>query len=244
MEQTSEFVLFGPAHVTTLIAIALTCVAVAALTRGRPSRRVDYGIAAGLIVQEVLKLYFYIGVVDLPWQTNLPLHLCRINELLCVVMLVTRSYRVFEVSYFLAMSGSVSAMLTPALTGGFPGAEFPLFFFGHGLVVIAVVYAIAAYGFEPRPRSLLVALGATGLYALLIAPINLLLDANYLFLRAPPEPDTVLSLLGPWPVYLFALLGLAITVCVLAYLPFGLVRWWRRRRGSREPGRGSRPGRL
>lgn len=242
MQHPTQFVLFGTAHLATLAVTAVICGAVAVVLRGHPRREVEYAIAGALIVQEVLKLYFYIGVLGLPWQTNLPLHLCRINELLCVVMLVWRSYRVFEVAYFLAMSGSVSAIVTPALTGGFPGAEFLLFFFGHGLVVVGVTYAIAAFGFEPRLRSLLIALGATGGYSLLIAPLNLLLDANYLFLRGPPGQETALSLLGPGPVYLLGLAAIAVAACVLVYLPFPAARWWRRRRspgrarGRRRPG--------
>lgn len=224
-----ELVLFGAGHVGTLAFVAVASVAVGMLARRRPAHAFAVGIAAALIVQEIVKLYYYIGVADEPWQTNLPLHLCRVNELLCVVMLVARSYRMFEIAYFLAMAGSVTAMLTPALAVGFPAPKFLLFFLGHGLAVVAVVYAIFAYGFRPRPRSILITLGAVAAYAAVIAPINYVLDSNYLYLRAQPEPATFLALFGPWPTYLVALFALVFITCGLAYLPFALARAFSRR---------------
>lgn len=218
-----EFVLFGVAHIATLATVCASAVAAGLLGRSRAGMSpAVHTLAAALVLQEVVKLYYYIGIADEPWQLNLPLHLCRVNELLCVVMLLARSYRVFEVSYFLAMAGSVSAMLTPALSAGFPHPKFVLFFVGHGLAVIAVVYAIFAFGFRPRPRSIAITLGLTAAYAVLIAPLNYVLDSNYLYLREQPEPATLLALFGPWPWYVLALFGLTFVACGLAYAPFAL----------------------
>lgn len=224
MDQSPAFISFGTAHVATLVAILAAAVAAGAVARLWPHDAIARAIAAGLVLQEATKLYYFIGVMDLSWQTNLPLHLCRINELMCAVMLVTRSYRIFEVSYFLAMAGSISAMLTPALALSFPSPEFLLFFAGHGLAVVAVVYAIFAFGFAPRLRSVFIALAAVAGYAAVIAPLNYVLDSNYLYLRAQPEPATLLSVFGPWPLYLLPLFGLAIAACFLAYAPFALAR--------------------
>lgn len=231
MEPTQTFVLFGPEHVATLIAVLVLSVLVGMLARARPREAFARTMAAALVLQEIVKLYYFIAIAELPWQTNLPLHLCRINELLCAAMLVARSYRIFEVSYFLAMAGSVSAMLTPALAVGYPGPEFLLFFAGHGLAVLAVVYAIFAFGFKPRLRSMFITIGAVGCYAALIAPLNYVLDSNYLYLRAQPQPATLLALFGPWPYYLIALTGLVFVGCGLAYAPFALARY-RVRAGS------------
>lgn len=228
-----EFVAFGAAHVTTLMLVLLMSVGTGALARAHGNARLARGLAAALILQEAVKLYYFIVIADLGWRTNLPLHLCRINELLCAVMLVTRSYRIFEVSYFLAMAGSISAMLTPALAVDFPAPEFVLFFAGHALAVLAVVYAIFAFGFRPRLRSLFITLAATAAYAALIAPLNYVLDSNYLYLRAQPQPATVLALFGPWPYYLIALFSLAVVACALAYAPFAIADARARRAGAR-----------
>lgn len=226
MEQAPAFVLFDTDHL-----VALAVVAAAAVLAGRSARPaapwLGWLIAAALIIQELIKLQLFIGELGQDWRRSLPLDICRINELVCVYMLARRSYRAFEVAYFWAMGASVSAMLTPALPSGFPSALYFLFFLGHGLSVLAVIYAIFALGFRPRLSSLFLCLAVTACYAAVMVPVNLLLDANYLFLREKPPGTTVVDLLGPWPVYLFALFGLAALVSTLCYLPFGLAQRWR-----------------
>lgn len=230
LENAPEFVLFGTAHLLTLAVVAILGVTVAMAGRRWPHPGLPWALAGLLLAQELVKLQVYIGVLGGPWQENLPLAICRINEMLCMAMLVLRSYRAFEVAYFWSMAASVTAMVTPDLAQGFPGLLFVLFFLGHGLVVIAVIYAIFAWGFEPRPRSLAIALAVTAGYALLMVPVNLLLDANYLFLRHKPEAATVVDLLGPWPWYLLGLSALTVVLCALCYLPFAIVRRQRARR--------------
>lgn len=221
MEQDPAFLPFGTDHFA-----ALAVVAAAAVLAGRSARPaapwLGWLIAAALIVQELIKLQLFIGELGQDWRRSLPLDICRINELVCVYMLMRRSYRAFEVAYFWAMGASVAAMLTPSLPSGFPSAQYFLFFLGHGLSVLAVIYAIFALGFRPRLSSLFLCLGVTACYAVLMVPVNLLLDANYLFLREPPPGPTLIDLLGPWPVYLFALFGLAALVSALCYLPFAV----------------------
>ena len=69
-------------------------------------------------------------------------------------MLMLRSYRLFEVAYFWGLGGSIPAMLTPDLGVGFPSTEYFGFFVGHTLVVISVLFAIGAFEFRPRLRSI------------------------------------------------------------------------------------------
>jgi len=113
-------------------------------------------------------------------------------------------------------------MITPDLDAGFPDPQYLLFFAGHGLVLLAVVLPIAAWGFRPRFASVAITLAVTGAYAAVIAPLNYLLDANYLFLRAKPEGASIIDLFGPWPYYLVPLSGVAVATCLLAYLPFAI----------------------
>lgn len=216
--------LFGGAH---LVSLALTLALAVGISRAahRDQRAwLAWLMAVLLIAQEVVKLYAYVGIYGGFWTESLPLDLCRINAFLCAYVLVRRSYRVFEVAYFWSMGGSVGALITPDIVHGFPDPRFLMFFFSHGLVVLATLYAIFGYGFRPRLRSIAIALSITGGYALIIAPLNYLLDANYLFLRAKPQAPTILGVFGPWPIYLLGYFGLAILVCFLCYAPFALTR--------------------
>ena len=213
------FTLFGSAHVAALLLILAGCLIVA---RWPPESGSPLVRATGwtLIVIAVIKPFLFIFLFDLPWQSSLPLELCRINEALTGYLLLTRSYRVFEVAYFLSIAGSVIALLTPDLLHGFPDLRFLLFFVSHGLSVLAVVYAIAGFQFRPTLHSVGVTLAFLVIYALIMVFVNQLLDANYLFLREKPQGASILDLLGPWPYYLIWQVGLAVLVCLLCYLPF------------------------
>ena len=216
----TPFELFGAAHLLTLLIICLAVVGLGRVPARPNAGAIAWTIALLLLAQELLKQYYFNFVVGQPWTVSLPLDFCRINEFLCAYMLVRRSYRVFEIAYFWAICASGLAMLTPDLTYGFPDVRYLMFFLGHGLVVLAAVYALAAYGFRPTLRSVGRAIVVTLIYTVVIAGINLLLDSNYLFLRHRPEGASAMDYFGPWPVYIFVAAGFAVLLFFLAYLPF------------------------
>jgi hypothetical integral membrane protein (TIGR02206 family) len=181
-------------------------------------------MAWSLLLIALAKPVVFVGIYDQPWTTSLPLDLCRINELLCVYMLLARSYRAFEIAYFLAIAGSVSALIMPDLLYGFPDPRFILFFGSHGISIMAVVYAISGFGFRPTLRSVGITLLFLGLFTLVMTGVNVLLDANYLYLREKPAGASVLDMMGPWPWYVVWLICLAIVMCLLCYLPFAIHR--------------------
>ena len=220
MTSGPAFELFGLNHLAVLAAtLAL------ALLTGRASERADVGglartLAWLLLLAAALKPILYVGVYGQPLAQSLPLDLCRINEFFCALMLLARSYRTFEIAYFLAMAGSTSALLMPDLLHGFPDPRFVSFFFSHGLSVIAVLYAIFAFGFRPTLGSVGRVMVFLALYTAAIAAINLLIGSNYLFLCRKPEGASLLDFLGPWPIYVAAMFAIAIAACFLCYLPF------------------------
>jgi hypothetical integral membrane protein (TIGR02206 family) len=217
------FELFGTAHVTGLVLILAAALAITQVPPAHKRRRLATAIACALLALALLKPFAFVGIYGQPWQTSLPLDLCRINEFLCVYMLLARSRRAFDVAYFLAVAGSVAALLTPDLRHGFPDPRFVLFFVSHGLAILAVLYAISGYGFRPTLRSVGITLAFLGVYTLIMAAVNVMLDANYLFLREKPEGASVMDLMGPWPYYLIWLIGAAIVLCWLCYLPFAVM---------------------
>ncbi|MGE0621954.1 MAG: TIGR02206 family membrane protein [Pseudomonadales bacterium] len=215
-----SFVLFGTDHAVVLVVTFVLALAMSRLSPGSRASSLARLMGVTLLTVAVLKLPLYIGFYDGPWRQNLPLDLCRINEFLCAYMLLRQSYRSFEITYFLSLAGSTSALLTPDLTYGFPDPRFLTFCFSHGLAVLGALCAVFGFGFRPTLRSLGVTVLFLGLYTLLMVPVNWLLDANYLFLRSKPEGASPLDLLGPWPYYVFGLMGMAVVACFFCYLPF------------------------
>lgn len=175
------------------------------------------------------------GIYGFPLREHLPLHLCGASVTLGALMLWLRSFRVFEVVYFWGIGGVLAALLTPDLQMGFPHPLFLLFFAGHGLALTAVMYATLVLRFRPTFRSVVIAMGATALYALLIFPVNLLLGSNYLYLMRKPFQASPLDYMGPWPWYILGLAAVVVIVCLMCYLPFALQD--RLRRSATNEGR-------
>jgi hypothetical integral membrane protein (TIGR02206 family) len=233
LNDAAPFVLFDASHLLALALVALVGLALPLGARHwlSPARQVHLGQLLGLIVvlQEVASLWLRIQFYGEPWTGVLPLHLCGLAMLLTAWTLLWRHSRAYEIVYFWAWGGALQALLTPDLQDGFPDPRWISFFIGHGLILIGVLYATLVYRFRPWPISIFRSLATLALVALLIAPLNLLLEANYLFLSQKPQQASLIDLLGPWPWYLGSLALLALLSSLLFYLPF-LIRDYRTRR--------------
>ena len=90
---------------------------------------------------------------------------------------------------------------------------------GRTLRVVSVAFALFA-------SPVLVALSVfavfaiTVAYATVIGAFNWLTGSNYMYLAAPPENPSLLSILGPWPWYLLSATGVAIVLFAVLDAPF------------------------
>ena len=237
MTETATFELFGQGHLLTMLLILLACLALPVLVRRARSpaleRRVAVMFGIVLLIHEVVTITTRIWLYEMPPAEQLPLHLCAITLLLVAFVLLRRSYLAFEVAYFWAMGGTLQAILTPDLDAAFPSFAYTMFFFGHGLVMLGVAYAIVVYRFRPTFVSIVKCMAATVAYAAVIGPLNWLLGTNYLYLCEKPANASLIDYLGPWPWYIASLVIIAFLSCVLWWLPFGLLE----RRARRSSGR-------
>jgi hypothetical integral membrane protein (TIGR02206 family) len=208
----------------TLAVIACLALATRPLARKAKRTGVEHGVAYLLAVLlagfQIVQTGVLIGVIEHPWTESLPLHLCQMNMFVCAAMLARRSYRVFEVAYFWGIGGSVAAILTPDLAVAFPEPAFLVFFSGHALTIISVLFAVSAYAFRPRFRSIGITIVVTLLYMLCVMSVNSMLDTNYMYLRTKPAGASIMDHLGPWPWYIAGAVGVGTVVCLLCYAPF------------------------
>jgi hypothetical integral membrane protein (TIGR02206 family) len=94
------------------------------------------------------------------------------------------------------------------------------YFADHGLIVAAVLYLVWSRQARPRPGSVGRAMLMLNLYAAFVGGFDFIFKANYMFLRAKPETETLLTILGPWPWYILSAEGMAVVLFSLLYLPF------------------------
>jgi len=115
----------------------------------------------------------------------------------------------------------LQATATPELSRGFPSWDFILFFWSHGVTLMAIIFLIAEPGFKPRRGSIVRLMIALNIYGLVVGAIDAVAGWNYGYLCRKPSEPSLLDVLGPWPWYLFSIEVIALLTFLILYLP-----WW------------------
>ena len=203
-----SFQTFGNQHLITLGIILAACVAIFRSGRRAPvSVRRWIGLVLGFVLLSYAAcLYIQQGLFhSLDWEYSLPLELCSLVLIACILSLFRPSQFLTEIAYFWGMGGVLQATVTPDLAQGFPSWDFILFFWGHGATLIAIVFLISGRDFRLHKYSIARMMVALNAYGLLVGTINAIAGWNYGYLCRKPAMPSLLDFLGPWPWYLLSL---------------------------------------
>jgi len=173
---------------------------------------------------------------SLSWQYSLPLELCSLVLIACILCMFWPHPFTAEIAYFWGLGGVLHAIATPDLGWSFPSWEFILFFWGHGATVLAIVYLIASGSFKPGRASILRMMLALNLYGAAVGAIDTVTGWNYGYLCRKPSMPSLLDYLGPWPWYLLSLELIAFVSFFLLDLPWRLLILFRTKRQARTAG--------
>ena len=230
------FDLFGTGH---LLSLAIVAAATAFLIWGwrnpgeEAKRRVRLLIAGVALLNEISWHGWHLLNGAWSIQQHLPLHLCAISVWGSIYVLLTRSFRAYEILFFIGLAGAIQTMLTPdAGIYGLPHFRAIQTLFAHGLIVIAMVYMTTIEGFRPTWRSLWKTLLLCNVYLVVVTGINYLLGSNYMYTLGKPATASLLDVMGPWPWYLLAGEFVALLMFALLYLPFAWSDWQVRTAGA------------
>ncbi|WP_102349735.1 YwaF family protein [Bacillus sp. Marseille-P3661] len=228
------FTIFSTVHIMTLMLLLLLSVALYFLRhffREPITNRISrHTIAFTLLGSEIsLQIWFLsIGVWDS--SHSLPLHLSSISLFTSVVMLISKNFTLFEFTYFSGIGSALQAMLTPDLgVYSFPHFRYIHFFISHGGVVLSCLFMIIVEKFRPTFRSIWKAFFLLNLYAGTVYLLNIILQGNYMYLLRKPVNPSLLDYLGPWPLYILSLEGVALIMFLILYLPFSIYYHWKSR---------------
>jgi hypothetical integral membrane protein (TIGR02206 family) len=168
----------------------------------------------------------------LPLDNILPFHLCDIAAITAGFALITKRPGLCSLTYFWGLAATFQALLTPAISVGFPAWPFLTFFIQHFAIVAAALYLPVVEGWRPRQplwKSPLEVYGWSVAYLIFALGINHLLQTNFGFASRPPDNPSLIDHLGPWPWYLFFMQGIALALFFLLAIPL------RPTRGSARP---------
>lgn len=156
-------------------------------------------------------------------DNNLPFHLCDLAAIVAGFALVTRKPVLLTLTYFWGLAATTQALITPALEIGAPELPFIHFFFQHFAIVATALYIPLVLNWKPMQpwwKSPLIVLGISICYQGVALLINSILKTNFAFASHVPENPSLIDHLGPWPIYLFSMQGLALVFFLLLALPF------------------------
>ena len=219
---------FDAPHLVAVVLTLLVPVVLVQLVKGRDSdnwpQRVGWALAGLLLVNEIAyRIFHFIKAENTRefLELSLPIHLCALALFAGMIVLWKRSQVSYEFAYFVGLTGTVNAILTPDIVWPFPSFGFISYFVSHCGVIWAVLYATWALKMRPTWRSMWRIFILLNAIAIMLALVNLALggQANYAFLCRAPEADTPFFF-APWPWYIPFLEGFALGMFVLAYLPF------------------------
>ena len=177
-------------------------------------------IFAVLMVFEYISIQSYFVFNDI-WtlQDSLPFHLCRLMVFNTIFLLLSRNQISFELLLFVGMVGGFHSLMTPELTHGSNLFLLIDYFVVHGGLVAAPLYCIFVLGMRPRKMSWLKSFFYLQFFVVLVAIINSILDANYMYLAVKPEANNPF-LIGDWPYYVIGLEFATLLHAFLVYIPF------------------------
>jgi hypothetical integral membrane protein (TIGR02206 family) len=222
------FHLFSPSH---LLALLITAGLGAGLFLSRDrwrepaaNRWSRHLLAWGLLFTEVCFQLWHVWTGSWDAAYALPLQLCSVSLIFSVIMLLTKSYPLYEITFFTGLAGAGHALLTPELFYPFPHFRFLHFFMAHAGIVLACLYMTWVEQYRPTFRSVWKTMAFLNLLLLIVLPVNRLTGGNYMFVSRKPDNPSLIDFLGPYPWYVLSLEAVALLLFVLLYLPFAFGR--------------------
>jgi hypothetical integral membrane protein (TIGR02206 family) len=224
-----SFRLFSVEHFLPLGIILVLCTLLFIFRRQLPVKRkrrnLRFFLACLLFLSTVLEQIWLLYKEAWSLKEDLPLQLSDLSVILAIVMLFTKSKKLFQFLYFAGLGSSIQAILTPDLGRySFPHFEYFEFFVSHGGVVLACIFMILAFNYRPTLQVMWISILIVNIYSGFVFFLNKWLGANYLYLMKKPKSSSLLDYLGQWPWYLLSIEMVIILSFYILYSPFWIKR--------------------
>lgn len=218
------FEILGTPHLVVLVVLLLISLSLIPLRKASQQVKDTFRIGLGilLLVNELSWHIWNASVGTWNLQTMLPLHLCSVLVWGSGYLLLSNNTRAYEFVYFLGVGAGIQAIMTPDLgVYGYPHFRFFQTFISHGGIIIAALFMTIVQGQRPYfPESFKRVILGGFAYMVMVYIINSIVGSNYLFIMHKPETPSVMDVLGPWPVYILGLFGIALIEFAILFAPF------------------------
>ena len=235
--EAEPFILFGTDHIVAILAVILTAILVPFClkkTSVKTKHLVGSILASVLILNELLKPYYWSQFFDYDLLNVLPFHMCALSALSISLFLITQKRILYEVAFFWGIGGGLMALLQPDTPLDFPNLIFIIFYLSHGAMLLAIGFASITLEKRPELDSMKRVILVSLVVIVVIYIINIILGppANYWYLGARPDGASIMDLMPEPPRHIPIVVFLGLIMFSLIYLPY----WIYDRIKSRDAG--------
>jgi hypothetical integral membrane protein (TIGR02206 family) len=228
MLAADRFTAYDVSHQVVLVIFAVGAVGLVRLGRRHrgtaAADRFSKGFALTLLAVTLPLQVHYLTPGQWDLERSLPVQLCDLAWMTAIYALWSHRWWAVGLTYFWGLTLTTQAMITPDLASTFPDPVFLLFWTMHLLVIWSAIYLTWGLGLAPDWRSYRTAVSVTAVWAVCVFCLNLVAGTNYGYLNEKPNAASILDLLGDWPWYVFAEMGLIIGVWALVTWPWVRLR--------------------
>jgi hypothetical integral membrane protein (TIGR02206 family) len=146
---------------------------------------------------------------------TLPLQLTDAVSATAIVALLTRRQLFVELLYFWALSASLQAVLTPDLAYTFPNWFYFTYFMYHVGSIVAACLLVFGCRQYPRRGAMWWVFALTLAWAAVAGLGDVITGGNYMYLASKPVHNSLLNVLGPWPLYIASAAGVALIMLAI-----------------------------
>lgn len=200
--------------------------------------RIRLGLSFACIINEMAYFWRLVGVESLNANPvdHLPITVCGWAIIFSAFLLLTKNQTLFDIAYFWVFSGTIFALVTPAVIveSGPTRFRYYQFWLEHTLGYFAIFYMIFVHKMRPTVKSALKSGAGLAVLAVIAIFANNMMDgANYLFLAKSSRGASILDILPKNYFVRICLMAAAMALLFyLAYLPWFLMDRAKRKKAA------------
>ena len=231
-----EFVEFGFGHIMTFVITILGLVFLyiyrKQLKEFKYEKHLRWGIAIFAFVWEIGLYIFRLTESPVPpWNDVVPFgSLCGITLFVAIAILLTKSYKLYEIGYFWTF-GAIASLLFPDIPYSFDRYRFYQFMIGHALFFYMFAYMMFVHNFIPTIKSYGKSVLTLFIITMTYIGVNALLDVNFLFLSEADGTPFELFEFGSDVLYIALVI---LTAAFFMFVWYGIARLYKKLSKSPE----------
>lgn len=231
------FVNFSLAHIWAIaflvVSVTLLIIFRNKLAKSKYEKYFLYTITILSIIFEITFKVWTAATQDVSFtQELLPFNLCTIALYLAWFLCIYPHQKwIFRLVYFYSL-GALVAAIFPSFDGFGPDHfRYYHFFYTHTYIVFVAIYFAFVRKYKLTFKDFAFSVAVLFVIGGLVLIVNYIFDANYMYLMRKPLLSYPMNSLifYEWPYYVYAMSFALLIIFVLAYLPWIIINWRRKK---------------